>query len=85
MIPSPPIDRLLGASIHTLIPENDPIELIAYYPEFADYYPACELQTKRWFVENVGRDWIIFDIGANYRLLFDLVRSPRPKRKCLRL
>jgi FkbM family methyltransferase len=73
VIPPSPIDRPLGASIHTLIPENDPIELIAYYPEFADYYPACELQTKRWFVENVGRDWIIFDIGANigyYSILF---------------
>jgi FkbM family methyltransferase len=71
--PPPPIDRPPCAAIYTLVPEHDPIELVAHYPEFADYYPACELQTKRWFVENVCRDWIIFDVGANigyYSILF---------------
>jgi len=51
--------------IFTLVPDHDPIELVAYYPEFADYYPDCELQTKRWFVENVQPDWIVFDVGAH--------------------
>ena len=66
-------DQAVRAPIFTLVPEHDPIELVAYYPEFADYYPDHELQTKRWFVENVGRDWIIFDVGADvgcYSILF---------------
>lgn len=57
----------------TLIPGQKPIELKAYYPHQSDYYPECELQTKRWFVENVRPDWVIFDIGANigyYSILF---------------
>ena len=66
-------DQAIAAPIFTLVPDHDPIELVAYYPEFADYYPDHELQTKRWFVENVGRDWIIFDVGADvgcYSILF---------------
>ncbi len=57
----------------TLVPGHRPIELVAYYPEFLDYYPECELQTKRWFVENMRRDWVCFDVGANigyYSILF---------------
>lgn len=49
----------------TYVPGHDPIELVAYYESFIDYYPYCELQTKRWFVENARPDWTIFDIGAN--------------------
>ncbi|HEY6980679.1 FkbM family methyltransferase [Reyranella sp.] len=59
--------------LYTLVPGAPPIELIDYYREFAGYYPECELQTKRWFVENVGNDWVIFDVGANvgyYSILF---------------
>jgi len=52
-------------SARTLIPGHKPIELKAYYPHQIEYYPECELQTKRWFVENVRPDWIMFDIGAN--------------------
>ena len=66
-------DRAIAAPIFTLVPDHDPIELAAYYPEFADYYPDCELQTKRWFVENIRPNWIIFDVGANigyYSILF---------------
>jgi FkbM family methyltransferase len=59
--------------VFTLVPGQRPIELVAYYPDFVDYYPECELQTKRWFVENVCRDWVCFDVGANigyYSILF---------------
>jgi FkbM family methyltransferase len=55
------------------IPGQRPIELVSYYEEFAWYYPTCEMETKRWFVENVKDDWCIFDIGANvgyYSILF---------------
>jgi FkbM family methyltransferase len=59
--------------IETTIPGRNAIELVAYYEEFRDYYPYCELQTKRWFVEHVRTDWWIFDVGANvgyYTILF---------------
>jgi len=49
----------------TYVPGHDPIEMVAFYESFTDYYPYCELQTKRWFVENAKADWTIFDIGAN--------------------
>ena len=60
-------------SLFTLVPGERPIELVEYYPEFVDYYLECELQTKRWFVENMRRDWVCFDVGANigyYSILF---------------
>ena len=60
-------------TVATTIPGRDPIELVAYYEEFRDYYPCCELETKRWFVDHVRADWWIFDIGANvgyYSILF---------------
>jgi FkbM family methyltransferase len=59
--------------IHTNVPGRTPIALPAFYPEFAWYYPNCELETKYWFVRNVQPDWTIFDIGANigyYSVLF---------------
>lgn len=59
--------------IFTMIPGQSPIELVAYYDEFAGYYPNCEMATKSWFVRNVRKDWIIFDCGANigyYSILF---------------
>jgi FkbM family methyltransferase len=61
------------SNLYTLIPGSDPIKLVDYYSEFLDYYPECELQTKRWFVENVEPDWVIVDVGANigyYSILF---------------
>lgn len=75
-IPAAPPAKTAGDGLkplYTLVPGAQPIELIDYYPSFADYYPECELQTKRWFVENVGKDWVIFDVGANigyYSILF---------------
>jgi FkbM family methyltransferase len=59
--------------IETTIPGREPIELVSFYEEFRDYYPLCELETKRWFVDHVGPDWWIFDVGANvgyYTILF---------------
>ena len=66
------------APVATMIPGRDPIELVAYYEEFRDYYPYCELETKNWFVENVRADWWIFDIGAHigyYTILFSQLAS----------
>lgn len=67
--------------IKTFIPGGAPVELVDYYPEFAAYYPYCEMQTKRWFVENIREDWTIFDVGANigyYSVLFSrLARKGR--------
>lgn len=59
--------------IETVIPGRAAIELVSFYEEFRSYYPLCELETKRWFVDNVQPDWWIFDIGANvgyYSILF---------------
>ena len=66
-------ERSMPDPLETTIPGRDPIELVAYYEEFRDYYPHCELETKRWFVDHVRADWWMFDIGANvgyYTILF---------------
>ncbi|MFB0552156.1 MAG: FkbM family methyltransferase [Phycisphaerae bacterium] len=58
---------------YTEVPGRAPIEMVAYYPDFLDYYPRCEMLTKRWFVENVQPDWVILDCGANigyYSIMF---------------
>ncbi len=63
----------MSETIETIIPGRAAIELVAFYEEFRSYYPLCELETKRWFVDNVRPDWWIFDIGANigyYSILF---------------
>lgn len=65
--------------VETAIPGREPIELVSFYDEFRDYYPQCELETKRWFVDNVRPDWWIFDVGANvgyYSILFSQL-APR--------
>jgi FkbM family methyltransferase len=59
--------------VFTQVPGLPPIELVAYYDEFRDYYPECEMNTKGWFVRNVRLDWVILDCGANigyYTILF---------------
>ena len=66
--------------ISTYVPYFGSIELVSFYAyeEFLKYYPFCELQTKRWFVENIRKDWHIFDIGANigyYSILFSKLAS----------
>ena len=63
----------MKTTIKTNIPGREPIELIAYYDEFVEYYPDCELETKKWFVENMKQDWNTIDCGANigyYNILF---------------
>jgi FkbM family methyltransferase len=68
-----PLGTNMPEIIETIIPGRAPIELVAFYDEFRNYYPLCELETKRWFVDNVQPDWWIFDIGANvgyYSILF---------------
>lgn len=47
------------------IPGRAPVLLPGFYEEFRHYYPRAELQTRRWFVENVRPDWVVFDVGAN--------------------
>jgi FkbM family methyltransferase len=64
--------------IQSLVPGHQPIDLVAYYARWADHYRECELQTKRWFVENVHSDWIMFDVGAHigyYSILFSRLAS----------
>src|ERR1041384_6556275 len=59
--------------IETTIPGREPIELVAFYEQFREYYPLGERETKRWFVDHVRPEWWIFDVGANvgyYTILF---------------
>jgi len=70
--PAPPVQVGL-VPIETLVPGGAPVRLSAYYPHMRSYYPLCEMQTKRWCQRRIGRDWRIFDVGANigyYAALF---------------
>lgn len=51
--------------IRSNVPGFGHIDIVAYYNEFAGYYPNFEPATKRWFVENIQNDWVIIDCGAN--------------------
>ena len=66
--------------VETAVPGRKSIELVAFYEEFRDYYPQCEMETKGWFVTHVRPDWWIFDIGANIGLfsLFVMSRCRNP-------
>ena len=59
------MSRIQPVEIQTSVPGDNPIVLSSYYPDFADYYPLCELQTKSWMVEHIGTDWMCVDAGAN--------------------
>jgi FkbM family methyltransferase len=65
--------------VFSLVPGAAPVELSAYYPRFADYYPEAELQTKRWFVRNARPDWMVADIGANVGLYSLLLSRLAPR------
>ncbi len=57
----------------TLIPNSQPIILPFSYEYFKWYYPACELNTKKWVADNLKSDWVCIDVGANigyYSILF---------------
>ena len=59
--------------MQTNIPGRAPIELPAFYENFAGYYPNCEMQTKDWLVRHARPDWTYLDCGANigyYSILF---------------
>ncbi len=47
------------------VPGWPDMELPEFYPQFKDYYPNCEMQTKGWMVQNVKSEWICLDCGAN--------------------
>lgn len=51
--------------IESLVPGGNSIELVSWYKKFEKYYPTCELQSKRWMVENIKDDWVCLDAGAN--------------------
>ena len=46
-------------------PCRAPVLLPGFYEDFCHYHQRAELQTRRWFVENVRPDWVVFDVGAN--------------------
>lgn len=51
--------------METSIPGQPPIALLRYYTEMREYYPAAEMEVKQWIVDNVKKDWVVFDVGAN--------------------
>jgi len=71
-------------SVHTTIDEEI-CESYTHYPDLGDfvlpnaykffdwYYPNCEMNSKKWVVDNVEAHWNILDVGANvgvYSILF---------------
>ncbi len=35
------------------------------YQKLKDWYSYCEPQHKKWWVDNIKKDWVIFDVGAH--------------------
>ena len=68
-------------SVESLVPGHPPIRLKTYYPEFREYYRRCELQTKKWLVENIQKNWHCLDIGANVGIYTSLLCQLCPQGK----
>ena len=49
----------------TFVPRGSSILLPSWFEGLRDYYPWCEMQTKRFFVENIESDWVFLDAGAS--------------------
>lgn len=69
--------------IKTNLPDGSSIELVDYYQEFADYYPNCEMNVKRWFIENIKPDWVTIDCGANIGYHTILIARLQPYGKVI--
>jgi len=70
-----------SVAVSTNVPGRNPIRLPAFYEEFREYYPNCEMETKNWFVTNIQPEWTMLDCGANigyYSILFSQL-APRGK------
>lgn len=54
---------------HTEFPENEKglrtAVLPATYPPFDRWYPTCEMNHKRFWLDNVKSNWTVLDVGAN--------------------
>lgn len=61
----PRLKQRVPRLLRTVVPGSSPISLVSWYKSFEDYLPTCEMQTKRWMVNNIGSDWICLDAGAN--------------------
>lgn len=63
-------------SLNVNVHGQPPIEIVRYYEQMASYYPTAEtteMGIKGWITNNVKRNWIVFDAGANigyYTILF---------------
>jgi len=52
----------------SIIPGFNSFEFLGY-SVFKNYYPAAELQTKRWILRNLPKDGVFIDVGANVGIL----------------
>ncbi len=58
---------------YTEMPNRNSISLESSRSEFSSYYTHCGMELKRWLIQNVARDWVILDYGADighYSLIF---------------
>ncbi len=63
----------IKVSNYTDVPELGRLYLPAAYSVFKDYYPNCEMNTKKWVVSRIKPDWNVIDVGANigiYSIMF---------------
>jgi len=67
---------------YTEVPPNlagiSTISLPAEYPQFHHWYPRCELNHKRFWLDNIKPHWTMLDVGANigiFSILFSKLCS----------